>query len=143
MSGFLLDTCVLSEFKEPKPDIGLYSWLANVDETTAFISAITIGELRFGIALLPNSANRRELERWLTSDVMLNFAGRIVAFDHHVADRWGKIRAQARARGNTVPAIDAMLAATAQHRNLTIVTRNEAHFAITGVTVLNPWTSKT
>lgn len=141
MSGFLLDTCVLSEFKKPKPDVGLYSWLANVDASAAFISAITIGELRYGIALLPNTTKRRELERWLTAEVLPDFAQRILPFDYEVADRWGNIRANARARGETVPPVDGMLAATALHSNLTVVTRNEAHFRMAAVPVLNPWKS--
>ena len=141
MSGFLLDTCVLSEFKKLRPNAGLVSWLRNVDETTAYISAITIGELRYGIALLPVSAKRRELERWLSADVLPNFRDRIVPLDFDIADRWGRIRALGHARGLAVPPIDGMLAATAQHRNLTIVTRNEAHFHGAGSSVLNPWSS--
>jgi predicted nucleic acid-binding protein len=141
LSGFLLDTCVLSEFKKPRPDSGLYSWLANLDSATAFISAITVGELRYGIALLPNSAKRHDLERWLSSDVMDGFAGRVIPFDHDVADRWGQVRARSRAQGTTIPPIDAMIAATALHKNLTVVTRNEEHFTAAGVTVTNPWTS--
>jgi predicted nucleic acid-binding protein len=142
LSGFLLDTCVLSEFKKPRPDSGLYSWLANLDAVTAFISAITVGELRFGIALLPNSAKRRDLERWLSSDVMGGFSGRVIPFDYDVADRWGLVRARARAKGTTLPPIDAMIAATALHKNLTVVTRNEEHFSSTGVAVTNPWASR-
>jgi predicted nucleic acid-binding protein len=139
LSGFLLDTCVLSEFTKPRPNGGLASWLADIDETTAYISAITIGELRYGIAVLPLSAKRRDLERWLTSEVLRDFAGRIVPLDFDVADRWGSIRAQARARGLTIPPVDGMLAATAEQRNLTIITRNEAHFRDAGAHVLNPW----
>ncbi|HUY10823.1 MAG TPA: type II toxin-antitoxin system VapC family toxin [Candidatus Dormibacteraeota bacterium] len=139
MSVFLLDTCVLSEFKKPKPDTGLVTWLAGVDEADAFISVITIGELRYGIALLPTSSKRRELERWLSSEVLRDFSGRIVPIDAEVADRWGSIRARARATGNTIPPVDGMLAATALERNLTIVTRNEAHFLSAGARLLNPW----
>jgi len=139
LSGFLLDTCVLSEFKKPQPDLGLYAWLASVDAALAFISAITLGELRYGMDLLPNTSKRRELERWLVSEVMLDFAGRILPVDSEVADRWGRIRAHARLLGNTIPPVDGMLAATALHRNLTIVTRNEAHFTMAGASVLNPW----
>ena len=139
MSGFLLDTCVLSEFKKPQPDLGLYSWLASADAAVAFISAITLGELRYGIDLLPATSKRHELERWLVSEVMLDFAGRTIPVDSDVADRWGAIRARARLQGNTIPPVDGMLAATALQRNLTIVTRNEAHFTMAGASVLNPW----
>ena len=139
MSGFLLDTCVLSEFKKPRPNAALYAWLTNVDVLRTMISAITIGELRYGITLLPASAKRRELERWLISDVATDFTGRILPFDSDTADRWGTIRADARAKGRTIPPIDGMLAATAHQHNLTIVTRNEAHFLDANASVLNPW----
>lgn len=139
MSGFLLDTCVLSEFKKPKPDAGLYAWLANVDASTTYISVFTLGELRYGIALLPNSAKRRELERWITSEVLLDFARRTLPFDAEVADRWGTLRTQAQSRGTPLPPVDGMLAATALQHNLTVVTRNELHFRSAFVCVLNPW----
>lgn len=139
MSGFLLDTCAISEFKKPRPDSGLVAWLTNIDTRLVALSTTTIGELRYGIMLLRERAKRDELERWLTVDVLGAFADRVLPFDADAADRWGRIRAQGRVSGKTVPPIDAMIAAVALQRNLTVVTRNEADFASTGASVLNPW----
>ena len=139
MSGFLLDTCAVSEFKKPVPNAGLRAWLVKVDLSTVYLSAVTIGELRYGIASLRERSKKSELERWLTDEVLAAFTGRVLAFDSEVAQRWGSIRAGGRLSGKVVPPIDAMIAATALHRNLSVVTRNEADFADTGAVILNPW----
>ena len=138
MSGFLLDTCVLSEFRKPAPDRGLVAWLEAIDETTTYISSLTVGELRFGIARSPAGRKRNELERWLSSEVVPTFAGRILQIGHDVADRWGRIRADADARGKSLSPLDALIAATAMHYNLGLVTRNEKHFPA-GTGIVNPW----
>jgi len=138
LSGFLLDTCVLSEFRKPAPDRGLVAWLEAIDETTTYISSLTVGELRFGIARSPAGKKRNELERWLKSEVVPTFAGRILQIGHDVADRWGWIRAEADARGKSLSPLDALIAATAMHHNLGLVTRNEKHFPAQ-IGVVNPW----
>ena len=139
MSGFLLDTCVISEFRRPRPDVGVVAWLAGVDVQLVHLSSVTLGELRYGIAILKERARRLELERWLTVEVLGAFQGRILAFDADVADRWGEIRSRGRLAGKTIPPIDAMLAATALHHRLSVVTRNEGDFARADVPLINPW----
>lgn len=76
---------------------------------------------------------------WLEVDLKSRFAGRILAIDGAVADRWGWIMAQAQVRGMTLPVVDGLLAATALHHNLTAVTRNVSDFAVAGLSVINPW----
>lgn len=139
MKGFLLDTCGISEFSKISPDLGLISWLARVNPTIVFLSAVTIGELQYGISLAPDGQRRRHLERWLRSDVLPDFEERILPFDGEVAERWGRLRAERRKSGTPIPAIDAMIAATALQYNLAVVTRNEADFQGTGIDILNPW----
>lgn len=139
MKGFLLDTCGISEFSKISPDLGLISWLARVNPTIVFLSAVTIGELQYGISRAPDGQRRRHLERWLRSDVLPDFEERILPFDGEVAERWGRLRAERRKSGTPIPAIDAMIAATALQYNLAVVTRNEADFQGTGIDILNPW----
>jgi predicted nucleic acid-binding protein len=79
------------------------------------------------------------LETWLEVELLARFAGRIVPIDSAVADRWGLLAAEAKRTGKGLPIIDGLLAATALHHNLTIVSRNASDFANTQVTVLNPW----
>ncbi|MBV8067936.1 MAG: type II toxin-antitoxin system VapC family toxin [Candidatus Eremiobacteraeota bacterium] len=141
MSGFLLDTMVLSEGVKPRPDRGLSAWLNKVDESSTYISVLTIGELQKGIARLDRRLSKRaELERWLTYDLIARFGRRVLAFDTNVARHWGTIVASALDRGAVLSVVDSQIAATAWLHSLRIVTRNERHFVSTGVATLNPWT---
>lgn len=83
-----------------------------------------MGEIRKGIACLPDAARRASLEAWLDSDLAVRFANRILPVDQDIADRWGRFAAQASASNTSLSVIDGLLAATALHHNLTFVTRN-------------------
>lgn len=140
MSGFLLDTNVISELVRPKPEPRLISWIEATDENLLFLSVLTVGEIRKGISSLRDSRRRVALEAWLDSDLVLRFANRILSIDQAVADRWGRLAAQVAAAKSSLPVIDGLLAATAVHHNLTLVTRNTKDVAATGVPLFNPWT---
>ena len=139
MSGFLLDTSVISELRRPRPNAGLIRWIESVDERALFLSVITIGELRVGIEMLGNSRKRADLEVWLVSAVTQRFSGRILSFDLDVADQWGRIEANARVASGKLPVVDGLIAATAIRHGLTLVSHNTRDFARTGVTMLSPW----
>ena len=140
MSGFLLDTNVVSDLLKPRPNVGLTAWIASADEQKLFLSVLTIGELRIGIAVQSDAKKRAALETWLISDMLSRFAGRILAFDLDVAQQWGRIEGRARLGSGKLPVVDSQLAATALFHGLTLVTNNEADFSRTGASVLNPWT---
>jgi predicted nucleic acid-binding protein len=137
---FLLDTCVVSDARA-KADAGLTEWLAGTDAGTLYLSAITIGEIAWGIERLPSGRKRTTLERWLRDDVLEAFRGRILNVDVGVVATWGRIRASAEGHGNNADALDLLIAAIAAHHDLILVTRNERDFGGTGVPLLNPWTS--
>ncbi len=139
MSGFLLDTNVISEILRPRPDPGVITWIENTDEALLHLSVLTLGEIRKGIALLPDGRRRVSLESWLNRDVMLRFSGRILPIDLEVADRWGRISGSAAAKRSPLPVIDCLLAATALHHNLTLVSRDETCSGIPGIELFNPW----
>jgi predicted nucleic acid-binding protein len=139
MTGFLLDTNILSELIRPKPEPKVVNWIASTDENLMFLSVLTLGEIRKGIAGLRRGSRRATLEAWLETRLRPRFAGRILPVDEAVADRWGALAAVAAAAGKPVPVIDGLLAATALHHNLTLVTRNNSQVAGTGVLVFNPW----
>jgi predicted nucleic acid-binding protein len=109
------------------------------EESLLYLSVLTLGEIRKGAAALPQSRRRTYLESWLESDLQVRFSGRILAIDNAVADRWGWLTAEAERKGKPLSAIDGLLAATALHHNLTIVSRNISDFTSTQVPVLNPW----
>src|SRR6202034_3369204 len=101
-------------------------WLDAADEGILFLSVLTLGEIRKGIAGLSSSRRRTQLEVWLERELPARFAGRILAIDAAVADRWGTLAADAKRRGKPLGSIDALLAATALQFELTLVTRNTA-----------------
>ena len=139
MSGFLLDTNIISELVKPRPEPRVVAWVEATDEHLLYLSVLTLGEIRKGIVAVPHAARRAELEAWLESDLRPRFAGRILTVDEAVAERWGIIAGQAAMRGFLMPVIDGLLAAIAIHHTLTLVTRNTRDVAETGVPVFNPW----
>jgi toxin FitB len=138
--SFLLDTNVVSEWTKPRPNAGIVEWLAQVEEDEVFLSVVTFAELRHGIERLPAVARRRRLDEWLRGELPLRFEMRIVGVDGAIADEWGRLVARREARGESIHAMDALIAATAQVHGLTLVTRNTADFQASVKSLLNPWT---
>lgn len=136
--SYLIDTNVLSELRRRDPDANVVRWLADRPASTLYLSVLTLGELRKGIEGLPEGDRKRRLLDWLEVELPAYFAGRILPVDATVADRWGRLLAQA---GRPVPAIDSLLAATALVHGLTLVTRNLRDFPHPELLVLDPWTA--
>lgn len=141
MSGFLLDTNVISELIKPRPEANVTSWIESTDESLLFLSVLTLGEIRRGIAGLPQSRRRASLEAWFDKDLQARFEDRILTIDQEVADRWSLLTAAAGNSGVVLPVIDGLLAATALEHNLTFVTRDIGQIPSLGVAVFNPWES--
>jgi len=139
MSGFLLDTNCISELIRSKPEPRVLEWMEAAEESLLYLSVLTLGEIRKGVAGLPQSKRRTHLETWLELDLQARFSGRILSIDESIADRWGLLAAEAKRKGRALSAIDGLLAATALHHNLTIVSRNVGDFAGAQVPVANPW----
>ena len=98
MSGFLLDTNVISELVKARPDPGVTQWIEATDEILLYLSVLTLGEIRKGISSLPDAKRRTALEAWLDRDLALRFSNRILSIDQAVADRWGRLAGSAAAR---------------------------------------------
>jgi len=133
----LLDTNVLSEWRKPQPNPGVVEWLAGIVEDELFISVITIGEIRRGIAKLQLRNDHRQAaayESWL-ADTKGAFADRLVPISVDVAEEWGRIHAD-----HPVSMADGLIAATAKMHGWTVVTRNVKDFGATGVRLVNPFT---
>ena len=139
MNGFLLDTNVISELVRSEPDAKVLRWIDETDESILFLSVLTLGEIRNGIERLNPGRRRGRLESWLTVDLRLRFEDRILAVNEAIAERWGALSATAAKKGRPVPVIDGLLAATALHHDLMLVTRNDTDVRETGVPALNPW----
>jgi toxin FitB len=139
VSGFLLDTNVISELIKPKAEPKVVRWIHATDESLLYLSVLTIGEIRKGIFLLPRGNKRALLESWLGNDLVVRFASRILDVSVDIAERWGLISAAASTSGKSLPVIDGLAAATALHHNLTLVTRNTKDVQISGLSLFNPW----
>jgi len=139
VSGFLLDTNIVSELVKARPEAKVTAWIDSTDENLLYLSVLTLGEIRKAITSLPDVARRKAIERWLENDLVVRFSGRILPVDLAVADLWGRLSGSAAARKAPLPVIDGLLAATALQQGLTLVSRNTRHLVHTGVSVFNPW----
>jgi len=135
----LLDTNLVSERIKPHPNAGVAAWLADVDEDRAYISVVTLAELRHGIERLAVGRRRNRLNEWLQNELPVRFGDRIVPIDAAVADMWGKIIARRDGLGRPIGAMDALIAATSQVYELTLVTRNDFDFESSVDAIVNPW----
>lgn len=135
--SYLLDTNVLSELRRRQPDAHVAAWFSQRPPSTLFLSVLTLGELRKGVEAMTDTTRRLTLLDWLETELPAYFTGRVLAVDAAVADRWGRMTAEA---GRPLPAIDSLLAATAVHHGLILVTRNLRDVqGLAGLTALNPW----
>jgi predicted nucleic acid-binding protein len=139
VSGFLLDTNSISELIRPRADPGVTEWMRAADDALLYVSVLTLGEIRKGAAALDDGKKGSRIESWLEEELKIFFAGRILSVDEAVADRWGQLAARAKRIGRPLAIIDGLLAATALHYNLTVVSRNAGDFQNAEVPVLNPW----
>ncbi len=132
---FLLDTCVVSEAIKDTRDAGVLSWVDATADDLILLSAVTFGELKFGIDRLARGAKRSRLEAWLDDLLSNTPSERILPVTKEIALRWATLRME---RPNT-QTIDAQIAATALIHGLILVTRNVKDFTFDGLTVFNPW----
>jgi predicted nucleic acid-binding protein len=136
MSGFLLDTNVLSELRKgSRCDPGVRDWIEHTASEGLFVSVMVLGEIRRGIdrIRIRDQDQARALERWLQS-LTTEFADRTLLVNERVADQWGRLGVR-----QPVPLLDGFLAATALVHDLTVVSRDEDGFRDTGVRLINPF----
>ena len=137
--SYLLDTCAISEFARPAPARRLVDWIEAQREEELFASAIVLGELARGLALLEDGSQKRRLGAWLHSDLRARLRGRVLEVSAQVALKWGELSGEAARRGVTVSMADGLIGATAIVHSMTVVTRNVDDLAATGALVFSPW----
>jgi predicted nucleic acid-binding protein len=132
---YLVDANILSEPTKPQPDQRVIDWL-RAHEQELGVDPIIVGELRFGILLLPRGKKRAALERWFDSGVRRLHC---LPWEIETGLKWAELLARLRAAGKAMPVKDSLIAATAQLHDLIVVTRNRADFSAAGVRVLDPF----
>lgn len=137
--GFLLDTNTVSETVRKLPDASVMDWLDSIDAQQLHVSVLTLGELHKGVLTLADARRRDRLTQWLATTLPAWFGDRVLSIDTAVATRWAQLLAAA---GRPLPAIDSLLAATALHHDLVVVTRNVRDFDFPDLAVHSPWSAQ-
>jgi len=132
---YLVDANVLSEPTKQSADSRVVAWL-NANESNLIVDSIIIGELRIGILALPRGRKRDRLEQWYETVVETIDC---IPWDAAISQRWAALVVELKRKGETVPLLDGMIAATALQHNLIVATRNTRDFQKTGVKTLSPF----
>jgi toxin FitB len=141
VTGFLLDTNILSELRRPRPEPKVLAFIAAQPLERLYISIVTLAEIRFGIELLDDPTRRAELADWLAHKVRPMFEQRMLPITEDVVLKWRLLVEQGRKVGHTFSQPDLIIAATALVNDLIIVSRDIADYDKARVQVLNPWTT--
>jgi predicted nucleic acid-binding protein len=141
VSGWLLDTNVISELRRPKPEPLVLTFIAAQPFETLFVSSVTFAEIRFGIERLADPARRAEINEWLAHKLRPMFEQRVLQVTEDVLLKWRLLMEEGQRVGHTFPQPDLIIGATALEHGLTLVTRDTADFEKARVEVLNPWTA--
>lgn len=139
MNGWLLDTNVLSELRRPKPSKTVVAFVASRPLEQLYVSAITFAELRFGIERVEEPARRAELHDWLTHQVRPMFDWRALPVSEDVMFKWRLLVEEGRKLRHAFTQPDLIIAATALHHGLTLVTRDTGDFGKSRVDLVDPW----
>lgn len=139
---YLIDTCILSKLRKIRTHTNkaMESWFEKHIQSDFYISVLSIGEIQKGIAKLgkQNSTQKTILENWLMEELIPQFENQLLSIDSETCLIWGEICGSNQTKGNHIPVIDTLLAATAIQHNLILVTENTKDFVHTGVRLFNP-----
>lgn len=139
MNGWLLDTNILSELRQSRPERKVLAFIASQPLDLLYVSVVTLAEIRFGIELVPELARRSELTDWLTHKVRPMFEQRTLGVTEDIMFKWRLLVEEGRKNGHTFSQPDLIIAATGQHHGLTVVSRDTAEYLKARIAVFNPW----
>ncbi|WP_322039453.1 type II toxin-antitoxin system VapC family toxin [Burkholderia diffusa] len=135
----LVATNVISEPLRREPSLAVIEWLDAQNVETLFLAAISLAEMRFGVAALPEGRRRDWLHQSIEQRIVPLFRGRVLPFDDAASKAYASLRAKARATGNALASADGFIAATAAANGLIVATRDVAPFEAAGLRVIDPW----
>jgi predicted nucleic acid-binding protein len=139
VTGWLLDTNILSELRRPKPERKVIAFVASQPLDLLYVSAVTLAEIRFGIERVSGASRRAELNDWLAHKVRPMFEERVLAITEDIMFKWRLLVEDGRKAGHTFSQPDLIIAATALHHGLTVVSRDMSDYQQARVPVFNPW----
>lgn len=139
MNMIIIDTNVVSELLRPIPDVAVETWLGQQDAQDIYLTAVSEGELLYGVAIMPEGRRRDTLATAIEGILREEFAGRILPYDSDAAAAYAVIAASRRAGGRPIATADCQIAAIAYTRGATIATRNIPDFEACQVNLINPW----
>lgn len=135
----LVDTNVISELWKAEPNPDVLAWVDAQAVETLYLSAVTVAELRFGLATMPEGKRRTIYQERLEKEVLPTFAGRVLPFDLNASQAYADLMARARAGGKAIGKADGYIAATATACGLMVATRDISPFEAAGLKIVNPW----
>lgn len=141
MKGFLLDTNILSELRRPRPEPKVVAFVSNQPLESLFVSSVTFAEIRFGIERIEDLHKRSTLTDWLKLELRPMFEGRVLPVSEDVMFKWRLLVEEGRKVGHTFPQPDLIIAATALHHGLSVVTRDTGGYNKANISLVNPWLS--
>jgi toxin FitB len=139
VTGWLLDTNILSELRRPKPEPKVVAFIAAQPLDLLYVSTVTFAEIRFGIELVTDATLRAELTDWLTYKVRPMFTQRVLPVSEDVMFKWRLLVEEGRKAGDTFSQPDLIIAATALHHGLTVVSRDTSDYEKARIPIVNPW----
>jgi toxin FitB len=139
VTGWLLDTNILSELRRPKPERKVLAFIAVQPLDLLYISSATPAEIRFGIELVSDASRRAALNDWLAHKMRPMFARRVLEITEDIMFKWQLLVEDGRKAGHTFSQPDLIIAATALHHGLTVVSRDVSDYQKARVPVFNPW----
>ena len=140
MTGWLLDTNILSELRRPRPERKIVAFVAAQPLELLYVSSATFAEIRFGIELVTDASRRAALNDWLAHKVRPMFEQRVLAITEDIMFKWRLLVEDGRKAGHTFSQPDLIIAATALHHGLTVVSRDVSDYRKAHASVFNPWT---
>jgi predicted nucleic acid-binding protein len=139
VTGWLLDTNVLSELRRPRPNPEVVQFVSSRPFGRLYVSVVTLAEIRFGIEVAADIRRRMEVTEWLARQVRPMFEDRVLDITEDIVLTWRLLVENGRKTGHRYSQEDLMIAATARHHGLTIVSRDTREYERAGVPVVNPW----
>jgi predicted nucleic acid-binding protein len=139
----IVDTNVVAEVMRPSPSPAVVAWFNAQDSVSLFLAAIAVGEIRYGLRIMPKGQRRHEIERGFDQIIATAFAGRILAFDEHAATFYGEVMGRRKEIGRPLSVADGQIAAMARLHGFAIATRNVRDFLACGIEIVNPFSQGT